>query len=54
MKKNPNITYDELARSLGKGRRTVVRYIDKLKKEGKIRRIGSARGGRWEVVGVSC
>ena len=35
---------------MGKTVRTVQRALDKLSGEGRIRRIGTARAGYWEVV----
>ena len=49
LKKNPNATYDELARELNLGRRTVQRHIKSLKEAGRLHRIGSERSGQWEV-----
>jgi predicted HTH transcriptional regulator len=46
---NPDATYDELAKELNLGRRTVQRHIKSLKEAGKLRRIGSERSGHWEV-----
>jgi len=50
MKKNNKITYDELAKIIGKNRRTILRHISVLKEMGIIKRIGPAKGGHWEVV----
>ena len=50
MKKNPLITYDELEKTVGKSRRTITRYVEKLKKRGIVKRIGTDKKGRWEVV----
>ncbi len=50
MKKNNKITYDELAKIIGKNRRTILRYISVLKEKGIIKRIEPAKGGYWEVI----
>ena len=50
MKKNNKITYDELAKIIGKNRRTILRHISVLKEKGNIKRIGPAKGGYWKVV----
>ncbi len=50
MARNPYITQKELSLAIGLSRRGVEKNIDKLKKEGKIKRIGPAKGGHWEVV----
>ena len=39
-----------MAGLMGKIVRTVQRALDKLSDEGRIRRIGTARAGYWEVV----
>ena len=50
IKKTPNITTTELATEIGVTRRTIARYITKLKTQNKIKRIGPDKGGFWEVV----
>jgi hypothetical protein len=47
---NPKTTYTEIATLLSLNRRTIQRRIQKLKRDGKLRRIGPERSGRWEVV----
>ncbi len=49
MARNPHITQKELSLAIGLSRRGVEKNIDKLKKEGKIKRIGPAKGGQWKV-----
>ena len=49
VRKNPSMSLDELARQIGVSRRTTVRMIDRLKKQGRIRRKGGTRGV-WEVL----
>ena len=51
MKKNNRISTGEMARILNVSRMTIGREISSLKKQGLIIRIGSAKGGHWEVVG---
>ena len=48
--KNPSATRAELASAAGLSPDGVKWNLDKLKKSGKIRRIGPDRGGHWEVV----
>ena len=48
-KQNPNSTIKELAIILDLTTRAVEKQIAKLKEEGKLKRIGSARQGYWEV-----
>lgn len=49
IEKNPSITAVELSRILNINERSVRRYLSKLKKEGKLKRIGSAKRGTWKV-----
>lgn len=46
---NPKITRKELAESLSIPSSTVQFHIEKLKTEGRLIRVGSARGGYWKV-----
>jgi len=50
MKENPKITISELSKQTGLSRRGVEWNIEKLKKEGRMRRIGGRKGGHWEVL----
>jgi ATP-dependent DNA helicase RecG len=50
MSNNSKITIKELSKITGLSRRGVEYNINKLKEEGKIRRIGSDRGGNWKVI----
>lgn len=49
LKEDPVQTRESLAIRTGKTVRTIQRALDKLSGEGKIKRIGSARNGYWEV-----
>ena len=51
-KENPMRSREEMAGIMGKTVRTVQRALDKLSGEGRIRRIGTARAGYWEVIQV--
>ena len=46
----PSITMDSLSDTLGIPRRTLVRYMNRLQEENKIRRVGGRRYGHWEIV----
>lgn len=46
---NANITVPEIATALEVTERTVERAINKLKTENKIERIGTKKGGYWQV-----
>ncbi|MDD5394420.1 MAG: winged helix-turn-helix transcriptional regulator [Thiothrix sp.] len=47
---NPEITIPELAATIGITERSIERNIQNLQKENKIQRVGSAKGGCWEVL----
>lgn len=47
---NPEITIPELAEKLGLTTRAVEKQIAKLREKGRLRRIGPARGGRWQTI----
>ena len=36
--------------ALGISKRAVMKQLEKLKQQGRLSRIGSAKGGRWEVL----
>jgi len=50
LKATPYITIDELAEIVGISQKGVEWQIAKLKKEGRIKRIGPDKGGYWEVM----
>lgn len=50
IKQNNQISAKQLARKLSISDRTIERDIEKLKKQGTIKRIGSEKGGYWEVI----
>ena len=50
LSKNSAASIPELAEKTEKSERAVERAIRKLREEGRIRRIGPAKGGHWEVV----
>ena len=45
--KNPNIAKKKIAKILGVAEATVKRDISKLRNEGKIKYVGSAKKGNW-------
>jgi ATP-dependent DNA helicase RecG len=51
--KNPNLTLDEVAQRISKSPKTAQRYLDALRKKNVLRRVGSRKGGHWEVISVS-
>ncbi len=50
LKATPYITINELAEIVGISQKGVEWQIVKLKKEGRIKRIGPDKGGHWEVI----
>jgi len=51
LKQNPSASKAEITEILGNIIKDGVKYhLNKLKKEGKIKHMGPARGGHWEVV----
>ena len=50
LRENPMRSREEMAVAIGKTVRTVQRALDRLSSEGRIKRIGNARAGYWEVV----
>lgn len=50
LKQNPTTTIKELANLLDLTTRAVEKQIAKLKQAGKLKRVGSARKGYWEIV----
>ena len=49
-RENPGINKETLASKTGKSRATVTRIIKLLTEHGKIKRVGSDKTGRWEIV----
>ncbi len=49
IKKNPEISTSGIGQKLKISKRAVIKQTNKLKEEKKLRRIGSAKGGRWEI-----
>ena len=50
LKEKPNVTRKELSEMIGITADGIKWNLDKLKKEGKIKRIGADKGGHWEVI----
>lgn len=50
IKRNRNITANEISKELNQSLSTVKRKIKVLKEQGKIKRIGSDKNGFWEIV----
>ena len=50
LSKKPNMTILELSQNIGKSQSATERAVRKLKKDSRLRRIGPAKGGHWEVI----
>ncbi len=50
MQHDPTVTIAELARNIGVTNRAIKKQIEKLKQQGRLRRVGPPRGGHWEVL----
>ena len=50
LKADPFASYDELSELMGVPRRTIARRIKELADAGRIRRVGAAKNGHWEVL----
>ena len=50
IKINNKISTTEMAEILDVTKRTILRDIEKLKEQNKVKRIGSDKGGHWEVI----
>ncbi len=47
---NPQCSTQQLGNALGISKRAVLKQIEKLKQQGRLVRIGSAKGGHWQVL----
>jgi len=50
IKEKPDISTEEMGKILKVTRRAIAYQIEKLKKNGKIRRVGPDKGGYWEIL----
>jgi ATP-dependent DNA helicase RecG len=50
MRQNHTITIEHLSASIGVTERSIERNIEKLRRDGKLKRLGPDRGGHWEVL----
>ncbi len=51
MKGNPHISTADIAAELGISKRAVIKHTNRLQEAGRIRHVGPAKGGHWEVGG---
>ena len=49
MKQNSEISAEKIGQKIGISSRAVEMQLAKLRDDGKIKRIGPAKGGYWEV-----
>jgi len=50
MQNNPKISITALASELGISTTAIEKHITRLKEQNIIKRVGSAKGGHWEVI----
>ena len=50
LRRDAMISTEQLGETLGISKRAVLKQIQKLKAQGRLKRIGPAKGGYWEVV----
>ncbi|MFW5937249.1 MAG: ATP-binding protein [Desulfosalsimonas sp.] len=50
IREDKTVTIAEMARALGKSTRSVEMQLAKLRKAGRIRRVGPRKGGHWEIL----
>lgn len=50
IKENKDISARELSKIIGISQRAVEKHISNLKKKGRLKRVGPAKGGYWKVM----
>ena len=50
IRRNKRVSVKELSKMFNKTRASMFRIIEKLKDDGKLRRVGSLKSGTWEVI----
>jgi ATP-dependent DNA helicase RecG len=50
LREDPKLSTQQLGDALGISKRAELKQIEKLKEQGRLSRIGSAKGGHWEVL----
>lgn len=51
LKEQPDISQEAIGESVGVTRRVVQKYINALKEDGRIERVGGKRYGHWAIKG---
>ena len=49
LKANPMYTRQDLMQELNKADATIKKHLERLKRDGKLKRVGSTKAGHWEV-----
>ena len=52
MKEKPEITTEEIAHKIGISKRAIIKQTEKLKNQGKLKRVGPNKGGHWVVIDI--
>ena len=47
---DPSVTTTQMASALGINRSAVSKHLDRLKADGRLRRVGPDKGGHWELL----
>lgn len=50
LRQDNSMTTEALGNAIGISKRAILKQMDKLKTQGRLRRIGPAKGGYWEVI----
>ena len=50
IEKTPSLSIPEIAEKINKSKSAVERAIRKLREEGRLKRIGPAKGGHWKII----
>lgn len=50
LRSDPSATMDNLSNTIGIPRRTLVRYMNRLQEDNKLKRVGGRRYGHWEII----
>ena len=50
IKTNPEISAEKLSQEIGISSRAIEMQLSKLKESGRIKRVGSDKGGHWEIL----
>lgn len=51
IQQDSGISTVRIGEALGISKRAVIKHTNKLQEAGKLRHVGSSRGGHWEIIG---